>query len=218
MRGGEYRSIDYFVKNQLQFHTLLDDYVVDHVLKIGAHLFYQHSPSILYINSKVPNQFITQDNVSIQTTITSLSRLTNGKFFICINMFLAPICAQGHYYLVVINFTKNEGYVIDGLNRDQAYEEEKRSYMLRALGLVLICQKLKIPNFDFNVLASFNINNFKLKSCLIPCGVIVMTAIYQMYIQRTNINSFYNKINHKTFRKLFFDTYLFIKQPDDVIS
>ena len=80
MRGGDYWSIDYFVKNQLYFHSLLNDYVVDYVvdyvLKIWAHLFYQHSPSILCMNSKVTYLFITQDNVSIQTTITSLSRPT----------------------------------------------------------------------------------------------------------------------------------------------
>ena len=229
-RGGEYWSIDYFVQNQLYFHSLLNDYVVDHVLKIWAHLFNKHSPSILCMNSKVPNLFITQDNVSIQTTITSLSRLTNGKFFKGINMFLVPICDKLHYYLVVINFTKNEGYVIDGLNCDQAYEEEKRTYMLRALALVLICQQLKIPNLDFNVPTSFNIDTFKLKSCFIPqqrdtksCGVIVMMAIYQIYIQGRNINSLYNEMNHKTFRKLFFDTIystinLFIQQPDNVSS
>ena len=99
----------------------------------------------------------------------------------------------------MINFTKNEGYVIDGMNRDKAYEEEKRTHILRALALVLICQQLKIPNFDFNVLTLFHIDNFKLKSCFIPqqrdtksCGVIVMMAIYQIYIQGKNINSFYN--------------------------
>ena len=100
------------------------------------------------MNSNVLNLFITQENVSIQTTITSLSRLTNGKFFKGICMFLASICAYLHFYLVVINYTKNEGYVIDGLNCDQAYEEEKRTYMLKALALGLICQQLKIPNLN----------------------------------------------------------------------
>ena len=86
MRGGEYWSIDHFVENQLYFNSLLNDYVVDHVLKIWDYQFYQHSLSILCMNSKVPNLFITQENVSIQTTITSLSRLTNGnssKVLIC---------------------------------------------------------------------------------------------------------------------------------------
>ena len=83
------------------------------------------------------------------------------------------------------------------MNRDQAYEEEKRTCMLRALALVLICQQLKIPNLDFNVPTSFNIDNFKLKPCFIPqqrdeksCGVIAMMAIYQIYIQGKRINSF----------------------------
>ena len=34
-------------------------------------------------------------------------------------------CAHNHYYLVVIDFTKNEGHVIDGLDRDQAYNDER---------------------------------------------------------------------------------------------
>ena len=46
---------------------------------------------------------------------------------------------------------------------NESYEEEKGTYMLRALDLVLIYQQLKIPNFDFNVPTSFNIDNFKLK-------------------------------------------------------
>ena len=50
-----------------------------------------------------------------------------------------------------------------------------------------------------------------------------MMAIYQIYIQGKNINSFYNEMNHTTFRKLFFDTIysvinLIHKEPDDVIS
>ena len=53
MKGGEYWNINYFFKNQLYFHTLLNDYVVEHVLKIWDHLFYQHSPSILCMNPKV---------------------------------------------------------------------------------------------------------------------------------------------------------------------
>ena len=40
--------------------------------------------------------------------------------------------------------------------------------MLRVLALVLIYQRLKIPNFDFNVPTSFNIHNFKIKACFIP--------------------------------------------------
>ena len=65
-------------------------------------------------------------------------------------------------YLVAINFTRNEGYIIDGLNGDQAYEEENKTCMLRASTLVLICQQLQIPNLDFNVPESFNIDKFKL--------------------------------------------------------
>ena len=58
-------------------------------------------------------------------------------------MFLAPVCAHAHYYLVVINFTKNEDYVIDGSNSDQAYEEEKRTYMLRALAFELFASLIE---------------------------------------------------------------------------
>ena len=59
---------------------------------------------------------------------------------------------------------KNEGYLFDGMNRDQAYEDEKQI----ALAFVLLHQRLKIPSLDFNVPASFNIDNFKFKSCFIP--------------------------------------------------
>ena len=99
-------------------------------------------------------------------------------------MFLALVCTHGHYFLVVINFTKNEDYVIDGLNRDQTYEDEKRRYMQRVLALGLFYQRLKIPKFDFNVPTLFNIENFKLKSCFIPqqlkgkscCVRVMMTS------------------------------------------
>ena len=40
--------------------------------------------------------------------------------------------------------------------------------MKRALALLLICQQLKIPNFEFNVPTAFNIQTFKLKACFIP--------------------------------------------------
>ena len=83
-------------------------------------------------------------------------------------MILAPIYDHSQYYLVVINLTKNEGYIIDGMNQDQAYDEEKRINMQRALALVLIYQSLKIPSLYFNEPASFNIAIFKLKSCFIP--------------------------------------------------
>ena len=65
MKGGDYWSIDYFVKNQYYFHTLLKDYVVDHTLKIWDHLFNKHTPSIFCMNSKVSNPFFTQENISI---------------------------------------------------------------------------------------------------------------------------------------------------------
>ena len=76
---------------------------------------------------KVLNLFMTKDTVSIQTTITSLHRLTKGKLFKGIDMFLCPICDGNHYYLLVINLAKNEGYIIDGNNCDQAYAEQKRT-------------------------------------------------------------------------------------------
>ena len=129
--------------NHSYFHNLLNDYIVDHMLKIWDHLFHKHSPSILCMNSKVPNLFMTKDTVSIQTTITSLHRLSKGKLFKGIDMFLCPICDGNHYYLLVINLAKNEGYVIDGNNCDQAYTNEKRTYMQRALALLLLCQELK---------------------------------------------------------------------------
>ena len=54
----------------------------------------------------------TQDIMNIQSTITSLSRLTNGKFFKGINMFFTLICAHSHYYPSVITFIKYEGTLL----------------------------------------------------------------------------------------------------------
>ena len=80
---------------------------------------------------------------------------------------------------------KNESNIIDGLNEDQVYEDKKKTYMKRALALVLICQLLQISDSEFHILALFNIQTFKLKACFIPpqkdsrsCGVKVMMAIY----------------------------------------
>ena len=143
--------------NHSYFHNLLNDYIVDHMLKIWDHLFHEHSPSILCMNSTVPNLFMTKDTVSIQTTITSLHRLTKGKLFKGIDMFLYPICDGHHYYLRVINLAKIEGYVIDGNDCDQAYINEKLTCIQRALALLLLCQELKIPDFNFNVPSSFNL-------------------------------------------------------------
>ena len=85
--------------------------------------------------------------------------------------------------------------------------------MQRALALVLLCQDSKNSDYNFNVPSSFNINTFKLKACFIPaqndeksCGVIVMMAIYQIYIQGKHIDKLYDETNHKVFWRLFFNT------------
>ena len=85
--------------------------------------------------------------------------------------------------------------------------------MLRASALLLICHRLKIPNFDFNLPTSLKIDNFKLKSCFLPqqrnsksCGEKFMMTIYQIYIKGRNINSVYSEMNQKIFRKLLVDT------------
>ena len=61
--------------------------------------------------------------------------------------------------------------------------------------------------------STFNLQSFKLKECVIPpqkdgisCGVILMMAIYQIYIQGKHVKSFYNERNHTSFRKLLFNT------------
>ena len=85
--------------------------------------------------------------------------------------------------------------------------------MQRALALVLLCQDSKNSDYNFNVPSSFNMNTFKLKACFIPaqndeksCGVIVMMAIYQIYIQGKHIDKLYDETNHKVFWRLFFNT------------
>jgi len=196
-------------------HNMLNDHVVDHILKIWNHLFHKHSPSILCMNSIVPNLFMTGQTVSIKSTILSLHKLTEGMFFKGIDMFLCPICQGIHYYLVIINLAKNEGYVIDGLNRNKEDEDKERklTYIHRALTLLHLCQEINIKGYNFNMPSKFNLQTFKLKECVIPpqkdgisCGVILMMAIYQIYIQGKHIKSFYNERNHKTFRKLLFNT------------
>ena len=83
-------------------------------------------------------------------------------------MLLCSICHENHYYVLVINLANNEGYVIDGLNYNQTYAAQKQTYMHRVLASPVLCQKLQIKDFNFNVPSSFNIQNFKLKSCSIP--------------------------------------------------
>ena len=53
----------------------------------------------------------------------------------------------------------------------------------------------------------------QIKACFSPkqadtksCGVIVMMAIYQIYIEGKHIKSFYNETNHTHFRELIFHT------------
>ena len=101
-------------------------------------------------------------------------------FFKGIDIFLCPICQYEHYYLVIINLAKNEGYVIDGLNRntEDDHKETKLTYMKRALSLLVLCQKLKSKHYNFNVPSTFNLQKFQLKECVIPpqkdgisCGV-----------------------------------------------
>ena len=87
-------------------------------------------------------------------------------FFKGINIFLCPICDGKHYYLVIINLAKNEGYVIDGLNRNKEDEDKKRKlkYIQRALTLLVLCQEINIKGFDFNMPSSFNLQKLSIKS------------------------------------------------------
>ena len=92
MRGGEYWSIDYFVENQLYIYSLLNDFG-SRPQTMGSSILSAFSINSLH---ELQNSKSINYNVSIQAIITSLSSLTNGKFFIGINMFLAPICVHGH--------------------------------------------------------------------------------------------------------------------------
>ena len=66
--------------------------------------------------------------------------------------------------------SKNEGYVIDGLNRNTLVEDKKRklTYVHRALTLLVLCQEIKIKDYNFNVPSRFHLQSFKLKECVIP--------------------------------------------------
>ena len=125
--GIQYWEYSDLKESHFFIHKLLNDHDVDHILKIWNHLFHKHSPSILCMSSQVPNLFITEDTVNIQSTIASLHKLTKGMFFKGIDIFLCPICQYEHYYLVIINLAKNEGYVIDGLNRNTEDEHKKQN-------------------------------------------------------------------------------------------
>ena len=109
------------------------------------------------MSSQVPNLFITKKTVSIKPTIASLHKLTKGMFFKGIDIFLCPICQYEHYYLVIINLAKNEGYVIDGLNQKDDNKDTKLTYIHRALTLLVLCQEIKIKDFNFNIPSKFNL-------------------------------------------------------------
>ena len=202
-------------KKKKNFNNWISDYIMDHVLQIWHHLFHAISPEILCMNSMVPNLFVTTNNTAIKSAVNSIHRLTNGKLFEGIDMFLVPICNNSHYFLCVINLAKNEGYVIDGLNGDGCYRETKKEYMQRALALIILCQKLDntIPEFEANIPKSFGLKGFRLKACFVPeqtdsnmCGVIALMAIYQIYIQGKSVKRMYSPNNNEKFRELFYHT------------
>ena len=84
----------------------------------------------------------------------------------------------------------------DGFNGDGCYRGTKKEYMQRALALIILYQKLdiKIPEFEFNIPKIFLRKDFKHKTCFVPeqtdskmCGLIVLMAIYQIYIQGKSV-------------------------------
>ena len=85
--------------------------------------------------------------------------------------------------------------------------------MQRALALIILCQEFdnKIPEFEPNIPKTFGLKDFKLKSCSVPretdvnmCGVIVSTAIYQIYIHGKRVKKMYSASNNEKFRDLFY--------------
>ena len=89
-------------------------------------IFVQRTPDILCMKSMVPNLFETTNNTAIKSAVNSIRRLTNDKSFEGIDMLLVPIYHIRHYWLCVINFAKNDGYVIDGFNADYLYGGRKK--------------------------------------------------------------------------------------------
>ena len=73
------------------------------------------------------NLFVTTNNTVIKSAVNSIRGLTNDKFFEGIDMFLVSVLNNVHYYLCVIILAKNEGYVIDGFNRDSCYKEAREN-------------------------------------------------------------------------------------------
>ena len=123
------------------------------------------------MNSMVPNLFVTTNKTAIKSDVNSILRLINDKLFEGIDMFLVPVLNYFHYKLCVINLAKNEGYVIDGVDMESCYTGNKKEYMQRALGLIILCQKFGnlIPKFDTNIPKTFGLKDFKLKFCFIHC-------------------------------------------------
>ena len=75
----------------------------------------------------------------------------------------------------------------------------KHIYFQRVLAVIHQCQKLDMqePKFESNISSKFDMQNLKLKVCVIvpeqndtkSCAVIVMMALYQIYIQGKNIKN-----------------------------
>ena len=95
------------------FKGYITDYIMDLVLQIWHYLFNVISPDTLCMNSMAPNLFVTTNKTAIKSAFNSIRRLTNGKLFEGIDIFLVPILNNFYYHPCVMNLAKNEGYVID---------------------------------------------------------------------------------------------------------
>ena len=87
--------------------------------------------------------------------------------------------------------------------------------MERVLAVIHLCKKLdkQEQKFEHNISSKCDIQKFRLKVCVIPkqndlssCGVIVMMAICQIYIQKKNVKQLYSKSNFQKFQYLFYHT------------
>ena len=104
------------------------------------------------------------------------------------------ICDCFHYYLCVINVTKNEGNVIDGFNTDSGYKR-KNENTFKLFWLM--------PE----------IGQHNTKSCSVSrqtdgnmCGMTTLMVIHQIYIQSKTLKNMYSASYYETFQELFYHT------------
>ena len=112
------------------FGVYIKNYIMDWVLCVWQVFFQKIAPDNLYTRSLVQNlclyyQQNKKQEASLKLIVNILHRLTNGKYFKGVDLFLGPIWTKAQYLLYIINIARNKAYVIGGFSEDFLYEEDK---------------------------------------------------------------------------------------------